>query len=1190
MPANVIPGSSTMTVHVCTIIARNYIAAARALGESIRETNPSATFHTLVIDDVHGLVDDSDEPFDVLRLEDIGFSKAEIHRFASIYTIMEFATAVKPWLLSHLQDTWREPVIYLDPDILVYRPLDDISKLATQKHIVLTPHVTRPIPRDNNQVDETGILSSGIYNLGFITVGPETSEFLDFWKIRLRRECISDIRNMRFVDQRWVDFIPGMFETVILRDTTYNVAYWNLAERNFQKAGAEYLVDGHPLHFFHFSGYDPTVPELLSKYQGNKARVLLSENPALVSICNEYRDRLLANDYEATIKMQYPFTRLQNGLKLDHDLRRLYREALIESEQDGSEEPPNPIDDPDGFTTWLNSPGKGQRLPRYLSYLYDLRADLRAHFPGAKGSGYRQMLDWAAHEAAEGRLNELLVPPNTSARNERSGEVPSAPSEVPKRPEAGIRIAGYFTTENGVGELGRLAVSAVEASGIPYSTLTDVSSEARQNHSFVSNSDRDFNVNLVCVNADVLPQFAKEMGAGFFDHHYTIGLWAWELEEFPDFFSEAFAYVDEIWALSSFAREAISKQTNKPVHAFPVPITAPAATPQPSAHDARSRKRFTFLFCFDLDSIFKRKNPLGLITAYLDAFQQEDGAQLVIKALNGSRHLSDIERLKLLTRDRHDIKILDEYLDADENRALMASCDCYVSLHRSEGLGLTIAEAMSLGKPVIATNYSGNLDFMTEDTSYGVTYSAGEVPEGCDPYPVGARWAEPNLSHAAQLMRHVFSHPEEARAIGERARTHIIERHSPSASAPFIRERFDAIEAKLQEQPPSSSPADFEGAQTPPALIAMAMQRPRVDGPSRFPRLAKLTRKVVRRLLVSHDVHQNDMNMALAMGTEHLARISSEMQAKVSQLDEAKTTAEAQLKDLNSTVRKLAVQSENLALEATTNSERIESIRKSQSLHASRVSRQADVLESLAEQLSDMSMYLREQLQSIPYMSEPYTFLMKNGSGNEVLGYETPVDSRDGYASFEDIFRGPESLIRKRQEFYRQFVNPERQVVDIGCGRGEFLDILQSADITAIGVDSDPSMVTRAATNGHVVANEDAVGFLRTQDDCSISTIFTAQMIEHLQYNELVDLIHESSRTICDGGVLIMETVNPYSMPAFRTFWTDLTHQKPIFPEVLLAITQASGFSRARVVFPNGTENLEFDRWHEGEFAVIAYR
>jgi glycosyltransferase involved in cell wall biosynthesis len=794
-----------VTFHACTIIARNYLPAARVLATSFAKHHPDGSFTTLVIDDRDHEVDAASEPFDVLRLDEIGLAPGEVEKMAAIYDVMELSTAVKPWLLQTLLDGGAPSVSYLDPDIVVYAPLDEIAGLAASDGIVLTPHVTAPLPRDGKSASESDLLASGMYNLGFIAVSSGAGEFLDFWKERLSRECVVDPTHMRFVDQRWVDFVPGVFGAAILRDPTYNVAYWNLEHRPLSFESSGYLIDGRPLHFFHFSGYRPDAPYLLSRHQGARPRILLSERPDLARLCDEYGADLLAAGYHEDGTTDYGYARLANGLVYDPVMRKLYREALLASEEaeriataSGTSvaeiEPPNPFV-PEGeqaFLDWLNAvpPERpGGRVTRYLMALHASRVDLQAAFSDIDGDGFALFAEWSLHEVGQGRLDpRLAIHVHVAAEAKRAAAEPRSVRPEPLEP--GIRIAGYLRAETGVGELGRLAALAVERAGIATSTYVDTHSVSRQAHPYAAGGSASLDVNLVCVNADELPHFARRVGPRFFEGRYTIGLWAWELEELPRRFEPSFAFLDEVWGISDFTRDAIAAISPKPVYSFPLPILEPKVSVGIGRSELGLPEAFTFLFCFDMMSIVERKNPFGLIEAFSRAFEPGEGPVLVVKAVNTELKQPDLERLKWVAAKRPDVVVLDRYLSSDHNRFLMASCDCYVSLHRSEGFGLTMSEAMALGKPVIATAYSGNMGFMSDETAYLVPWAPGEVPVANDPYPHHARWAEPDLDSAASLMRHVYEHPEEASAKGELSRADVLANHGLDVRARFVTERF----------------------------------------------------------------------------------------------------------------------------------------------------------------------------------------------------------------------------------------------------------------------------------------------------------------------------------------------------------------------------------------------------------------
>ena len=708
----------------CTIVARNYLAHARVLAESFLEHHPDAGFSVLVIDAPSSEL--AGEPFEVLHPTEVGIDEQEYGRMAMIYDVLELATAVKPWLLRHLL-TEDEVVLYFDPDIQVFAPLDEIETQARAHGIVLTPHTTEAVPMGSNELAENTILVAGIYNLGFIGIGrgEETARFLDWWSERLARECLVDPAHGRFVDQRWVDFVPGLFDVHILRDPSYNVAWWNLANRDLVSTGTGYEVNGNVLHFFHFSGFSPDDPHVLSKHQGPSPPVLLSENTALARICAQYAARLVAAGYRETSLQPYGLGRLPNGVPLDRRMRHLYRGKLVAAEAGEADDPPSLFDPlyADQFIDWLNEPADGVPLSRYLAALYSDRPDVQEVYPNP-AQGFPEWV--RAHGRIEEGIPLELVPgPTPTAagtlrwklarrlgRNGFVNKAPRAPAPVETRqPQAllpGVNVAGYLRAELGVGEAARHLIAGIGRADLPYTTLTYSATTSRQEHDFDAERSGDpvYDTNIICVNADQILVFINDVGRDFLSGRYTIGLWWWEIGYFPEFLHGAFDVVDEVWVGSEFVAEAVAAETSKPVHVLPLGIELPNVEPLSRAQLGLP-EGFLFLFSFDFLSVFERKNPLGLVEAFKQAFAPGEGPTLVLKSINGDQKLSALEELRLATADRDDILVVDRYLSAAEKNALTATCDAYVSLHRSEGFGLTMAEAMTLGKPVIATGYSG---------------------------------------------------------------------------------------------------------------------------------------------------------------------------------------------------------------------------------------------------------------------------------------------------------------------------------------------------------------------------------------------------------------------------------------------------------------------------------------------------
>jgi hypothetical protein len=221
-------------INACTIIAGNYVAAARVLTESFFAHHPDGSFTVLVVDDeARELTADSalDARIEWWRLADLGLEAAEIRLLAGIYDVTELSTSVKPLFLKALVRARGSAVMYLDPDTRVFGSLADVPLLADQYGLVLTPHMTRPLPDDGHRIDALFVLASGVYNLGFAAVAPSAEPCLDWWWRQTRRHGIADVQQHMFADQRWADYMPSLFSHHLLKDPGYNVAYWNLHER-----------------------------------------------------------------------------------------------------------------------------------------------------------------------------------------------------------------------------------------------------------------------------------------------------------------------------------------------------------------------------------------------------------------------------------------------------------------------------------------------------------------------------------------------------------------------------------------------------------------------------------------------------------------------------------------------------------------------------------------------------------------------------------------------------------------------------------------------------------------------------------------------------------------------------------------------------------------------------------------------
>ncbi len=355
----------------------------------------------------------------------------------------------------------------------------------------------------------------------------------------------------------------------------------------------------------------------------------------------------------------------------------------------------------------------------------------------------------------------------------------------------GVNVVGPLRDESGVGEAARAVVAALDAAGVPVlPVLPPGGSPSRQAVPFatVAPAEAVFPTTVLCVTALETPGFAGAVGPRFFAGRHTIGLWWWEVETFPEVMHGGFDWVDEVWAGSEHIAQAI-----RPAGAaHGVPTTRVRIPVRRAAPTRRTRTElglpegFVFLTVFGYYSSVERKNPAGAIEAFSRAFRAGEGASLVVKCIDEAAHPEEHAALLAAAACHPDVHVLPGYVDRDEMDALVQCSDAIVSLHRAEGFGFTPAEAMAQGKPVVATRYSGNLDYMHDENALLV--DAALVPiAGAGPYPAGARWADPDLDQAAVAMRRLVAEPEFGARLGAAARESLARTHGTAVSGAAMR-------------------------------------------------------------------------------------------------------------------------------------------------------------------------------------------------------------------------------------------------------------------------------------------------------------------------------------------------------------------------------------------------------------------
>ena len=377
------------------------------------------------------------------------------------------------------------------------------------------------------------------------------------------------------------------------------------------------------------------------------------------------------------------------------------------------------------------------------------------------------------------------------------------PSEIvaPERLLPGVACIGHPNAESGVGEALRATARALQAAGVPFSlfpvqeyTTARLQDESMTGHVSPRLSNR---VNLICdglVGADIA---ARAIGPGAFAGRFSILRPFWELAKVPERFVDSLSRFQEIWAPSEFVRQAFAAATNVPVLHMPVPVELGPIAPATRGRYGLPEKATLFLFTFDPCSFFVRKNPLALVEAFHKAFGRtgDSSVGLVLKCLDAGPHSGALKTLRSAIGGDPRIFLIERTLPRAELNGLLTLADCYVSLHRSEGFGFGLAESMLLGKPVIGTAYSGNADFLSEETGFPVSYRLIPVRSGEYPEHEGQVWAEPDVDVAAMHMVSIVHEPKEARARAVAGQELIKRRHSLSAVGGKMRDRLAALGA-----------------------------------------------------------------------------------------------------------------------------------------------------------------------------------------------------------------------------------------------------------------------------------------------------------------------------------------------------------------------------------------------------------
>lgn len=647
---------------------------------------------------------------------------------------------------------------------------------------------------------------------------------MDWWKSKLEKLCLNDIDLGLFVDQKWIDLIITLFDdVVVLKDNRYNMAYWNIFQR------LDYIKD---VVFFHFSGIRY---KNLSVHQN---RIDYSDLDIRVKyLCVKYLAELDKND-KSFSTIEYKYNLFNNGSVISSDIRKMFNTSSFPEEI-------NPFNE---YSLFNNNAVLAGLDIDYIGF-YDNEPAIRGQYiwtmkncgvkiPQEEGilsicglhdssfignmnidiildgkfitSQYidKEYFEIAFNIPESNHIRILNIvfsksfTPLSIGLNKDDRELASRIGYISlnqnkfldfSRPEPyhksystknlGINSIGYAQAETGVGQVLRYFSNALanNINNIVYPVIDKMAENKDSSCSAIQVNNNPYCFNIFFMNGDeyILSRFNFDMLQG----KYNIGYWFWELEDVPHHWFNNERVLDEIWAGSDFNLNGFSQQAKVPCVRIQPPVEFDIPKKQSRFH---VKDKFNVLMIYDKNSVAERKNPLGVIEVFMKSIASYPDTVLIIKT-------NDESIAEYAIKDK--VIIINEILTRKEIYELQNSADCYVSLHRSEGFGLNIAESMFLGKPTIATNWSGNTDYMNNTNSFPVNYDLKPINAATRVYNIGSRWAEPDLEHSIYTMKKVYKlDDDEKKSISLNAKKTMKENYSNAVVFRAIQKRLNSLE------------------------------------------------------------------------------------------------------------------------------------------------------------------------------------------------------------------------------------------------------------------------------------------------------------------------------------------------------------------------------------------------------------
>ncbi|KAA2246011.1 glycosyltransferase [Solihabitans fulvus] len=823
-PTTVLEADSQPLFRACTVATRAELPAVRVLSSSFLANHPGARFDALIIDALPGDALIADAPgaaepgdakpgdtdpkdTDLLTPLDIGVSEAELAGFATGCTAEQLRAVLRPRLLTHLLADGL-PVLCLDPWVQVLGPVTDQVVGATRRSpLVLLPRVLRPLPDDGLRPGQEDLVDVGLYDPGFIVVGPTAAPFLSSWTDEAARNPETAAG--------FLDSAPALTDHKVLRDARVGLSVWNAGQRQLHRdADGRLTTLGEPLLTVHFAGFDPQRPWLLSADFADRPRTLLSEHPLVADLCTGYRADLVRAGH-TNQPTEYRFGQLTDGTALPDGLRADYRDACLAAARAGDRPPPAAFaDDRDAaFLAWACEPLPDQPAStRWSAAVWRDDPWLRRQFPdpfGANGTAFRE---WCAGVGvAAGRLPVDAVP----------GPVASDPDLLP---QLGLSVLGS-------GPVAALVLAAARASGLPIST------------------EPGYPVVLRCAEPGAQPPVPADR------YLVGVGLDLISADEVPG--------AQELWVASDGTRTLLERAGGPPVRVLHLPVVDRGERDAEAMAEARELldvpSDAVVFACAADHSAERAGNTLGAVSAFLAAFPERQDVRLLVSVTGASAQPEAAERLRLATSADPRVRLFEDTSD-EVRHAVLDTADCAVSLHRCgscDRIAVTLAEAAARGVPVLTSAHGAVAEVFDGDSAILVPCNEGG--------------AEPDIQAAAQLLRGLADDPGTAAAIGAAGRAHVLRVRAVSRAGDQLRERVEHAYRSWRARRAATKPArDVDPLRPLRAAKHALLRQPDVDVASRTPGAPAL-RKVVLRVLDHYDNHIRDVLNSLVDGVERTA-------------------------------------------------------------------------------------------------------------------------------------------------------------------------------------------------------------------------------------------------------------------------------------------------------------------------------